>query len=499
MDSEQVSPSAPTSSQSRNILSASSGQSCQTVIANSGVKFGTSGARGLVTDFTDTVCYAFALAFLTSIQSRFTFTTVAFAIDNRPSSPLMATACIQAAHDLGLTTQYYGVCPTPALAFVAMQDAQPCIMITGSHIPFDRNGLKFYRPDGEITKIDEQSILTASAQVPEKLSIAPLPVLNPTGAERYVKRITDVFPPELLKGKKIGIFEHSSAGRDIYQGLFTALGADVIALERTDTFVPIDTEAVSAEDQQKALAWSAKYGFDMIFSTDGDGDRPLLSDEHGTWLRGDIVGLLTAQALGIQALAVPVSCNTAIEAAECFTKVERTQIGSPYVIAAFAQLSEQYQAIAGFEANGGFLLGSDVVMNDTLIRALPTRDALLPAIMLLSLSIEQQSGISALVANLPQRFTASDRIQNFATADSQSLLGQLAKDPSPLLHAMPITAMVTEQNTIDGLRLTLSNGDIVHLRPSGNAPELRCYAESNDASRAVILVNTALNCVPHLI
>ena len=272
----------------------------------------------------------------------------------------------------------------------------------------------------------------------------------------------------------------------------------MIALERTDTFVPIDTEAVGDEDKQKALAWSAEYGFDMIYSTDGDGDRPLLSDEHGHWLRGDIVGLLTAQALGIQALAVPVSCNTAIEASGSFTAVSRTQIGSPYVIAAFPALREHYHAIAGFEANGGFLLGSDVTLNDTVIHALPTRDALLPAIMLLSLSIEKRCDISVLVANLPQRFTESDRIQNFATQDSQALLARLAIDPTPLLTAMALTESVTAQNTIDGLRLTLSNGDIVHLRPSGNAPELRCYAESNNSQSARQLVTSALACIPHL-
>ncbi|MEA7188015.1 hypothetical protein ONJ45_27985, partial [Salmonella enterica subsp. enterica serovar Virginia] len=41
---------------------------------------------------------------------------------------------------------------TPALAHQSISDKVPAIMVTGSHIPFDRNGLKFYRPDGEITK-----------------------------------------------------------------------------------------------------------------------------------------------------------------------------------------------------------------------------------------------------------------------------------------------------------------------------------------------------------
>ncbi|MBJ6889277.1 phosphomannomutase, partial [Vibrio cholerae] len=69
--------------------------------------------------------------------------------------------CIAAIQAQGFEAIYYGVIPTPALAYSAMQDEIPCIMVTGSHIPFDRNGLKFYRPDGEITKIDEQAILAA--------------------------------------------------------------------------------------------------------------------------------------------------------------------------------------------------------------------------------------------------------------------------------------------------------------------------------------------------
>ena len=40
------------------------------------------------------------------------------------------------------------------------------------------------------------------------------------------------------------------------------------------------------------------------------------------------------------------------------------------------------------------------------------------------------------------------------------------------------SAAPVDVNTTDGVRLTFADGDIVHLRASGNAPELRCYAES---------------------
>ena len=268
--------------------------SLEHIIAASGISFGTSGARGLVSDFSDDVVAAFTQSFLRVMQAEFAVQRIAIGIDNRPSSPAMAAACSGAAQALGIAVDYYGVLPTPALAYQALVDKVPAIMVTGSHIPFDRNGLKFYRPTGEITKADELAIVSTGAELTSFTSA--LPAANAKAATNYIKRYTDVFSPGILQGLHIGLYEHSSAGRDLYADFFRQLGAEVTSLERTDTFVPIDTEAVAEADVQKGLAWSKDYDFDAIFSTDGDGDRPLIADETGTWLRGDIVGLLCARA-----------------------------------------------------------------------------------------------------------------------------------------------------------------------------------------------------------
>ncbi|MEZ9718575.1 phosphomannomutase [Vibrio cyclitrophicus] len=461
------------------------------VLSASGVQFGTSGARGLVTQFTSDVCAAFTHAFVASMRSNFSFTQMAVAIDNRPSSPAMASAVVQALTDAGVDAIYYGVIPTPALAFTAMQDNMPCIMVTGSHIPFDRNGIKFYRPDGEITKADEQAILTEKVDF-SAIDDLPELTIDFRATELYRTRYTELFDADLLAGKRVGIYEHSSAGRDIYQGLFESLGAEVISLERTDEFVPIDTEAVAESDKEKARLWSKQYNLDFIFSTDGDGDRPLVADENGEWLRGDILGLLCSQALQIEALAVPVSCNTIIAESPDFKAVSKTRIGSPYVIAEFAELASTYKSIAGFEANGGYLLGSDISVNGKLLKSLPTRDAVLPALMLLSLA--NKSSVESLVSNLPQRFTHSDRIQNFATEKSLSILENGLQNPVQLLEKLGFENLVARSiDNTDGLRIELSNNTIIHLRPSGNAPELRCYAEAERMDEAIALVEQVLN------
>ncbi|MFO6425481.1 phosphomannomutase [Motilimonas sp. KMU-193] len=456
------------------------------IIKDSGIAFGTSGARGLVKDFTAPVCGAFTLAFIEVMRASFEFSRIAIAIDNRPSSPEMAVACMAAANSMGLAVDYYGVIPTPALALTSMADKVPAIMVTGSHIPFDRNGLKFYRPDGEISKQDEQGILAVSTALPS-LVLQGLPASSDRAERAYLARYLNVFAPHFLKGKRIGIYEHSSAGRDLYASLFEQLGATVICLGRSDSFVPIDTEAVALVDIEMAQDWQREHQLDALFSTDGDGDRPLLSDETGTYLRGDVLCLLAAKSLNIEALAVPVSCNSAIEACGAFKQVERTQIGSPYVIAAFDALLQSFQRVAGFEANGGFLLGSDIDVNGAALTALPTRDAVLPVLAVLAMAGNEP--ISLLVNELPPIYTASDRIQNFAREKSLAIIEQGLAEPQALLHQLGLGEFdVADVNTTDGLRMTLSNDEVVHLRPSGNAPELRCYAEAKSSTRAMQLV-----------
>jgi phosphomannomutase len=459
----------------------------QELIKSSGTNFGTSGVRGLETLLTDELCGAYTEAFLAIFENS-PFKRVALGMDLRPSSPRIATACAEAILKCGFGVDFCGTLPTPALAFYVQEEKIPAIMVTGSHIPFDRNGIKFYRPDGEITKADELAIVHSQIEITATNSTTTLPETNQKAITAYVGRYTNFFPK--LTDLKLGLYEHSSVARDVFKEILEQLGATVISLGRTDVFVPIDTEAVSPEDVERGLTWSKEYGFDAIISTDGDGDRPLISDEKGVWLRGDIVGLLCADYLNISQLVIPVSCNTAIEKSQKFKSVSRTKIGSPFVIEQMQALNPENGAIAGFEANGGFLLQSEIPN----LKPLPTRDAVLPALAILATAREKNCSISELLNALPNRFTASDRLQNFPNEQSQNLIAAILKNSEAIKTIFPELEIVNQDLT-DGLRLTFSNGEIVHLRPSGNAPELRCYAEAETQLRANELVKTCLSAI----
>lgn len=460
---------------------------------NSGVAFGTSGIRGLVSEMSDTVCAAYTIAFLQTLQLTDTGQKIALGIDLRPSSPSIARACAAAIHHAGCEVIYCGALPTPALALFSLTQAIPAIMITGSHIPFDRNGIKFYRADGEISKVDELAITESVVDIKSVYDSATLPAINHQAISDYIDRYTRLFDQDFLNGWRIGVYEHSSVARDCIKNILVYFGAEVVSLDRTDIFVPIDTEAVSQEDRLRGEAWANQYSLDAIISTDGDGDRPLIADETGTWLRGDIVGLLCAKFLGVDTVVTPVSCNTAVELSDAFKQVIRTRIGSPYVIAGMELISQG--SVAGFEANGGFLAGNNLKLaNGKTLSPLPTRDAVLPTLTILAMAKQQNLKVSELLLDLPKRFTASDRIQNFPTLNSKSLLESLQNSETAYQDIWgDQLSSISSTDTTDGLRLSFNNGEIIHLRPSGNAPELRCYAESDSMTRAETLVQLTLN------
>ena len=348
------------------------------------LKFGTSGLRGLVTEMTDLECYintAGFLKFLASINHIKPGGAVYIAGDLRDSTPQIMRAVHQAIIDGGYKTVNCGFVPTPAVALYGLAQGAPSIMVTGSHIPSDRNGIKFNKADGEVLKADELSIKEAVAIVRDELysqtteasifdehgmfkNPSEVPAAENAAAQMYTDRYVDVFGPDAFSGKKVVFYQHSAVGRDILVDILEKLGAEVVPVGRTDTFVPIDTENVKPKDHEyfKQLSEENPGSF-AIVSTDGDSDRPFVVDEHGVFHRGDELGAVVAHWFKADAAAYPVSSSDAVDTYLTDNNVTwmHTRIGSPFVIVAMQEeAAKGKQRVVGWEVNGGFLLGADM-------------------------------------------------------------------------------------------------------------------------------------------
>ncbi len=474
------------------------------VMKRSGVHFGTSGVRGLVVDMTDEVCWVYAVGYIQYLQKTNQLekgVRIAIAGDLRFSTDRIMSVLSLAITDMGFVSENLGKIPSPAIALYGLEQGIATMMVTGSHIPEDRNGIKFNTANGEILKKDEQGIREQIVSIPKGKftqegflkQVPRLPKLNMAANELYIQRYLDFFPGNALAGLSLGLYEHSSVSRDCLYKILVSLGAKVTRLGQSDTFLSVDTEAIRPEDIALAVQWSNEYHFDCIISTDGDGDRPLLSDENGVWLRGDIAGILCAQYLEADAVITPVNGNSALELSGLFNHTQRTQIGSPFVIAGMMEAERDYNKVIGYEANGGVLVGSEITKGGRKLDVLPTRDAAIVPLAILMLAKEQEVTISALVKNLPQRYTASNRLKDFPAERSQTILRPFVE--LPLDEALRVGEQLVGElagcpvalDCTDGVRLTFESGDIIHFRASGNAPELRCYSEAGTQEQALEL------------
>ncbi len=445
------------------------------------ISFGTSGLRGHSAAFTNKNIFAYICAFL-EIVGGSSEKIIYVGADLRSSSPNIAANVIAIIKAMGWQAIYGGNVPTPALAAYAMEHNCPAIVITGSHVPKNYNGIKFYRRDGEILKQDEVQIRKKSATLLTKAQEFPpatLPETELAIVRSYINRFISIFPKNTLNGLKIGIDQHSAVGRDILLDIMQQLGADCFAYNRCKEFVAIDTEALSSEIMSQAKEQIDRHNLDAIISSDGDGDRPLVIDENGLQVNGDVLGALCAKALGINIVVTPLSSTSAIELSGWFDKIVRTKIGSPFVIEAMIKEQVVGANIAGFEANGGFLLGSDLTLRNGVISKLPTRDAILPIVSVLKLLVDKNISLSELVKFLPDRFMKADRIKAVPSDKALEFLNAVktSKDVRNAISTHLINLKAID-NT-DGIRMYFDDKIIVHFRQSGNAPEMRIYVETD--------------------
>lgn len=535
-------------------------------------RFGTSGVRALVRDLTDLEIYCLTLGTLRylvgigKVQAGNLpreLLRIPIGGDLRPSTSRILIATARAVLDAGYQVDYMGRLPTPALTHYALGKGIMSFMCTGSHIPVDRNGQKANRCDGEVLKSDERGIVEAVEAVRQEQyrhaaenskfdsvgMLKPehrvgLPPVNGDAELLYMDRYRRVFPQGRLSGIRIVFYEYSAVGRDLLPRILEQSGAEVVRAGRSDQFIPIDTEAISDAHLQMlsqiVAEQQAMHGrIDAIVSTDGDSDRPLIigvsdandsAKPHLRFFPGDLVGVLVAEYLGADSVAVPISANPAVHEhfeAKGLTTT-KTRIGSPFVIEAMKRaLGEGKQRVVGWEANGGFLVGSEMTLNSGLLRPLPTRDAILPILALLYAAAEQGSTLPALFDRLPRWYGRADLIDEFPQETSRKILGYfqspreavqwldfrgdpiLLRDQSEaIIGELPssgprgqmlegkkrvLESVFTEArgfgvieriNLQDGIRCYFRDGDIAHIRPSGNAPQLRIYAHARTQARA---------------
>ncbi len=232
--------------------------------------------------------------------------------DSRLSGEALMSGLIEGITSVGSRVYNFGMASTPAMFMSTVTPGYACdgaIMLTASHLPFNRNGFKFFTATGGLDKQDIRSILTLA----ETGQLLPN---NKSGTveERdfmavYAAQLVDKIRSGVnaedsdrpLKGLKIIVDAGNGAGGFYADRVLQPLGADTTGsqfLEPDGTFPnhvpnPEDREAMAAICQAVV---DNRADFGIIFDTDVD--RSAAVDDRGRELnRNRLIALISAIVL----------------------------------------------------------------------------------------------------------------------------------------------------------------------------------------------------------
>lgn len=343
--------------------------------------FGTDGMRGKVNSWPMTVDTALRLGIAAGIKFRRGPHRVVIGKDTRLSGYMFESALTAGLCAAGMHVIMTGPLPTPAISFLTRNmRADLGVVISASHNPFNDNGIKFF--DSEGFKLPDKLEQEISDIVLDKDFHWPYPAADKVGRAtkiedaggRYIVYIKSSFPAHLtLSGLRIVIDCANGASYKVAPLALEELGAEVFrigcspnGLNINDKYGSLHPEVV-AEKVRELRA-------DIGLALDGDADRLIMVDEHGSILDGDQLMALCAQSMMARGelpgnlLVSTVMSNLALEIfmRDHGGSLMRTPVGDRYVVEAMRREG----AMLGGEQSGHLIFRHYSTTGDGLLAAL---------------------------------------------------------------------------------------------------------------------------------
>lgn len=209
--------------------------------------------------------------------------TVSVGHDSRLSAAMVKRGVFQGLTKAGCVGFDCGLASTPAMFMSTVFENHGydgAIMLTASHLPFNRNGMKFFLRDGGLEKRDITEILTIAAEMGEvdALDAGVVPSVNLMNdyAAHLVNIIrTGAGADQPLTGLKIVVDAGNGAGGYFVDRVLQPLGADTTGSQFLDPDGSFPNHIPNPEDQEAMAsiisavkANAADFG--IIFDTDVD-------------------------------------------------------------------------------------------------------------------------------------------------------------------------------------------------------------------------------------
>ncbi|NNH76841.1 phosphoglucosamine mutase [Acinetobacter sp. ANC 5380] len=429
--------------------------------------FGTDGIRGKFGELPITPEFALKLGFaagkVLKQMSNKKKPIVVMGKDTRLSGYILESALQAGLNAAGVYVHLLGPLPTPAIAHLTRaMHASLGIVISASHNPYFDNGIKFFSSEGK--KLPDEIQDAINQELEKELKIEDTANLGKSvrvkdANGRYIEFCKSTFPYHFdLSNLKIVVDCANGAAYNVGPSVFKELGATVVALHNEPNGLNINENCGSThpENLQKAVV---EHQADLGIAFDGDADRVVLVDKNGQLVDGDnILYILATQANHKPAGIVgTVMSNMALELA-----LEKAQV--PFVR---ASVGDRY-VLQALDDNG-WVIGGEPSGHILTLDKSTTGDAIIAALQVLTVMVEQKKALHELVANFHLLPNVLVNVRLEAMFDP---------------YAVP--ALVTE---FEKAEQQLKGRGRLLIRKSGTEPVIRVMVEGDDLQEVTDLAN----------
>lgn len=396
--------------------------------------------------------------------------------DGRVSSPLFLEIISSGLASVGCQVWNLGMITTPALQFLTKDWAlKGGVMITASHNPPEYNGLKVMGNKGvELPHEKELEIEHIFFQSKWRLADWDRIKQPLTVAEKfsgYVQSIIDNVDG-IPRQTNLKVLVDAANGVSVLTTptIIERLNGTVSVVNgKIDGTFPGRLPEPTPEHLEETSRILPSLHADFGVAHDGDGDRAVFLDEHGSVCWGDhTFALIVKDYLENypgEKIVTPISSSQIIEeiAEKYGGEVVYTPVGSVYV----SNLMLKINATLGGEENGGIFYAPHVA----------ARDGGITTAMIYRILAETGKPLSKLIAQLPRSYIVKDKMPC-----PDSIKAQVTE----AIRNLPSKGKVL---AIDGIKVWIPPRSWILIRPSGTEPIYRILAEAPTKGRAIRIVN----------
>ena len=416
--------------------------------------FGTSGIRGKVgIEVTPELALGIGRSLSTLLGEGH---CIVVGYDSRTSNEMLEKALTAGILEGGCNVLSLGLAPTPLVGYATMKiGADAGVMITASHNPPQDNGLKIWNRNGMAYRAHQERALEKVIHYKTFTNTS----WENIGRVEDISRLSAHYITDLLNfidikpGLKVVVDCANGAASYISPLLLRKAGCKVITLNsQPDGFFPGRMPEPSDENLGELKEMVKASEADLGIAHDGDADRMVAVDEKGNMAEFDKLLSLVASEIGGRVVTT-VDASSTIDL--CMDKkdgqVIRTEVGDVHV----AEAIEEHKASFGGEPSGTWIHPDFCMCPDGLLSALRVIDL-----------VQKKGPLSQLLKDVPSFPTLRERID--CEESQKDLVMEKVKKKLPNLFED-----VIKVDLIDGVRISMKDGNWILIRPSGTEPYLR--------------------------